>query len=415
MEPAAGRAERAGRATAVHLIVAGFLVVYVVIGPMLYIVLRRTDRREAAWALVPAITLVFTFAAYGANFLIRGTGVSLRTLEVAETFDDGGATQVRTYAALFSPGRREYDVSMPTQYQPMGKLSTDDFGGNPNAAAPSTGRPVYRVESGRNTVLRGLSADVYSFTTWKTSHVESSPQTALSAEITGNGTTLDGAVVNRSSGPIEDVVVINNGAVGRLGALQPGQSQAIGKMEPFDGMWQDASSGAGRQRMELVRTFLYPSSGATASGENIQGLDADEVLIIGWQKLSEQPMRVLGADVGVNAERMVVAHTSYTLRSGVVNIALLPQNVQYNDSDRSVTMRFRAPTDVTITGAAITVPAPEQQGGGGWEAVPGAPGAPVPVFDGLPQFDPETMISKLEMQQATPMTGWTSHATWRCR
>ncbi|MDQ3856671.1 MAG: hypothetical protein M3281_09810, partial [Chloroflexota bacterium] len=177
------------------LIVAGFLLLYsIVLGPVVYLVLRRLDRRELAWLLVPAVTLVFTLLAYGANFLIRGTGTTLRALEVREAYSGSDVQAGKVYAALFSPSRRSYDISMPSTYTLTDTARDEAFAPpqnvNPGARPPS----LYEVETGRDTVIRGMPADVYSFRSWSAETTLSGQQPALRAELQGNGSELSGRV-----------------------------------------------------------------------------------------------------------------------------------------------------------------------------------------------------------------------------
>jgi len=342
------------------LLVAGFLVLYsLVVGPVLYLILKRRDRRELAWVLVPAITLAFSGMAYGANFLIRGTGTTLRTLEIVETYGQSGAQRVTTHAGLFSTSRRDYDIALAPGYTVGGpnregiEMNVDQNG---NQVAPSGG-PVYTVEVGEESVLRDVSVDVYSLRTFAAQRVENGGAATIEATLSGNGTVVAGSVRNTSAAPLDQVYVMSQDGLESIGAIQPGQSAKVtGNPERnFNNFEGDRSEKDWDKRQIAQNLYDRVTQGGP---DGTQPLPANEVLVLAWQKATDQSVRVLDAKTEHSAERLVILHSRYTLQSGSIDIQLKPEQVTSLSSEQGVSvLTYRLPPGTTAESLRIVLDA----------------------------------------------------------
>ncbi len=90
---------------------AALLITYIVlVGPVLYLLLWRLDRQAWAWVAIPALTVLFSAGAYGYGLSIRGEDVILNQISIVHPA--GERARVRSYAGIFSPTARSYDVSV---------------------------------------------------------------------------------------------------------------------------------------------------------------------------------------------------------------------------------------------------------------------------------------------------------------
>lgn len=411
------------------LLVAGFLLIYtLIIGPGLYIILRRRDRREMAWLLVPLVTVLFAGLAYGANFLVRGTGTSVRILDVVDTHASSDTQRVTTYASLFSPGRRKYDIAMPQGYsvvgQPGDPFSGGGFGGpvvvNGNGAPDINAELLYRVETGSETVLRDVQADIYSFKQWTANHVQTGQGPILGANLSSNGAGISGQITNRSDVALEDARAIYGNKMYKLGTVAPGETREVqGAGEDiFGGFGMEFDGGPGDERENLLQQTLSSSFGP--DGQHPES-DPNEVLVIGWQKPGASPVRVLNARADQNYERLVVLHAPYSLKSGQVTIPLSPAQANSSDDGASTNLSFRLPTGLTAQTMKLAVRAPQGffEGRGGVMigdegfAVPTPVGPPTDPASATPPPAPVTIpelgvtIRRVEVQD--PKTqAWTA-------
>jgi hypothetical protein len=105
-------------------ILGGLLVLYILLsGPINYGVLRRFRKRELMWVTVPLIAVVFTAGSYGAGILVHGRDYFVSEIQVLRV-TPGGAADIASYDAVFSPGRGDIDVRLPasnlaTTYLPI--------------------------------------------------------------------------------------------------------------------------------------------------------------------------------------------------------------------------------------------------------------------------------------------------------
>ena len=93
-------------------ILGSLLVVYILLaGPLNYVILRRR-RRELMWVTVPLIAAVFTAGSYGAGILVHGRDYYVSEIQVLRV-TPGGAVDVASYDAIFSPSRGDLAVQLP--------------------------------------------------------------------------------------------------------------------------------------------------------------------------------------------------------------------------------------------------------------------------------------------------------------
>ncbi len=337
-------------------LVAGFLLLYsLILGPGLYFFLRRRDRKELAWILLPALTIFFSVLAYSSSFLIRSTGTVLRTLEVVDTYADTETERVTTYAGIFSPNRRSYDVGMPAEYTISGGPNAD-FG---DPTAPAQTDVEYRVEaSGNQTVIRDLSVDIYSFRTWTGTHVSEGQRPVLEARLTGDGRSVDGEVTNRSDAPVEDVYVYMSGMWSDVGTLGPGETRKLSGTsadifaEVMAGPMDGGPEGS-QARMQLLQSVTSGHDPTTGAPLNV--VAPNEALVMGWQKRAAEEIRVLNARAQSSGERLIILHSPYELKSGQIRTNLEPRGSPLRDSDGVMEIEYTVPQGLVPESLSVTI------------------------------------------------------------
>jgi hypothetical protein len=95
-------------------ILGSLLVIYILIaGPLNYAILRRLRRRELMWVTVPLIAAVFTAGSYGTGILVHGRDYYVNEIQLLR-MAPGGALDVTSYVAVFSPSRGDVAVQLPS-------------------------------------------------------------------------------------------------------------------------------------------------------------------------------------------------------------------------------------------------------------------------------------------------------------
>ncbi len=183
-----------------------------IVGPGLYLLLRRLDRQVWGWGAIPLVTLLFTLGAYGYGLRIRGNDVILNQISVVEPSD--GRARVRTYAGIFSPRDDSYTVK--TDGDALFRPMPAEWGQGGTAA----GR--FLQNDGGVEDLRVAQWSMSTFTAEQM--IDGAP---LESNLTLSGAVLRGSVRNAGDAPLRDVTLFQNMRVLRIGDLEPGQTRAV--------------------------------------------------------------------------------------------------------------------------------------------------------------------------------------------
>lgn len=202
-------------------LLALLLVYFVVIGPAVYVLLRRLNLQNWGWLIIPAITLVFSAVTFGLGFAFRASDTVLNQITVVEPLASGNA-RVRTLVGMYGANRTSYRL---------------DFGGAPvlrplraisGQYGPISGGDGSYVQGEHASAqidvpawsLRGLLAEAIQ------------PLPVIDAEITIKPTGISTRVVNPLDQPLHDVAVSYGQQVVRLGDIPPGQQAEATWLDP---------------------------------------------------------------------------------------------------------------------------------------------------------------------------------------
>jgi len=195
-------------------VLIGLLSAYIlVVGPGLYLLLRKLDRQAWGWVAIPLITVLFALGAYGYGLRIRGNDIILNQVSIVDPLD--GRSRVRLLAGLFSPRSATYAVRAAPEalFRPMGS----EFSGVP--AATVGGR-----------FKQGVGIDNLEVAQWSMNSfaaeqmIDGQP---LTAELTHAGNLLSGSVRNTGSVVVRDVALVHGQRVAKVGDIEPGQSKQV--------------------------------------------------------------------------------------------------------------------------------------------------------------------------------------------
>ncbi|HEX2913969.1 MAG TPA: hypothetical protein VH186_24405 [Chloroflexia bacterium] len=128
------------------------LIYLVVVAPINFIALKKFHKLELAWITVPAITIVFTFLALNyANSRSPGQ-VLISQLSVVQSGYNQETAQLLSYAAVFSPDNKSYDVTpvldnsdslAHTLMTPLNRTTTNLGDSDPNRTAVQGEKPRF--------------------------------------------------------------------------------------------------------------------------------------------------------------------------------------------------------------------------------------------------------------------------------
>lgn len=98
------------------VILYGFiLIVYVVlVGPILYVILKKVNKREKIWLAIPLVTLVFTAIIYLSGFMYRMNKPLVSTFTLIELNDTTQSEKI--YTNIICPKPKEYKIQFAEGY-----------------------------------------------------------------------------------------------------------------------------------------------------------------------------------------------------------------------------------------------------------------------------------------------------------
>ncbi len=247
------------------------------VGPVLYFVLRRRRKNEWAWLVLPAVSLGFAGAIYIVGILQRPNGILTQSVGFVD-IANAHLAQILGVQAMMSPQVRTLSVRMPpgtwvaplaervsavfvrdglVKYRPTGPVLS--FG-----AVPAWGgRFAYAVRS--DTAFGQVSGQLF-----RTRNV------------------VGGFVTNRTSVRFSELAVVANGRVFGIGSLAPGQSARVQfTVHPAKG----GSSLAGQLGGALPSALRGVGRGLFAYADSLASVapPPGTVLLIGWTN-TEPPL-----------------------------------------------------------------------------------------------------------------------------
>jgi hypothetical protein len=192
--------------------------IYVVmVGPVSFWVLRRLDRRDLAWATIPAISLAFTGAMFGVGLAARGGALASYETEVVAWGRDAQRGVSQLGVSVFAPRTSQYAADLAGDWVPYPVLVD-------NAART---RPLFTVSFRPASVaVRELMIPRWSIRRVSATGLVRRPA-PFQFELAQKGPRFIGAVKNVSTSTVDVWLWDEPDRVLSLGTLTPNQTLAV--------------------------------------------------------------------------------------------------------------------------------------------------------------------------------------------
>lgn len=206
-------------------VLAWLIAVYaIVVAPLLYWLLKKADKREWAWWIIPLIAVV----ASGTVYMI---GASDKTKELAHTFnvvelDGSGLGKVKSATAFFSPGSGDYRLELPANTYVKIQRDGGAFSG---------------ADSSRNLVEVGpksTEVQLLDMPQWSLAKLwveqrrqnEGLGQLKVNLFINDKGN-IDGNVANTTNTNLKNAALVVGGKLYTLGDLEQGKTVSLASVQ----------------------------------------------------------------------------------------------------------------------------------------------------------------------------------------
>lgn len=317
-------------------VIAGYLLC---VGPLAFIVLRRTKRQDWAWGVLPLLAVLFSGGTYGAAAVARGSGNTVGVVSIAELAAGSGDTTVTSFASLLTAGWGDVTLALPPD-----TVGTVASVGNGYSSSSSTPIGVRFVQgNAASLTFMGMSL-------WSSRTVELVHHTTLGAGLratlaaTPQGH-LVGTIVNHTGLALGDCGLFSGAASFSVGTLSPGAARAVdvspppfqvGSQTPLEQIYGafGAPPAAGAAALQMVGgpKSLAPASATSVQGreQNIVGSVFPNGTTAGYAPLTLLcfaatplvPIQGNGLDMRVRSVGLIVADVTLTPVSGAFSLPL---------------------------------------------------------------------------------------------
>lgn len=303
---------------------AVLLLVYIlVLGPIVYLLLKKTDRRELGWVVIPLTAVLLFSATYLVGFKGKGRDVFTRVISIVEMEPGFKYARVNSYIGAFAPTHRDYSINLVGD-RLVDVLPVDSYRDKAMMMGTTQLPVMATVKQGE-----GTAVEFGDLTRWSTRSI----QTRSSLEQPGNieaklhteGNRIKGTVTNNTSQSLSDCIIYSRFGYQKLNKLKPGETTEVdfslymtGQNRPlyyrlFEGYPIHYPPGYNpfavdnQSKMRVME--MYFNRG--------QGQDSDKLMFIGW---SEQEVAGITANNG-----------SGKIYPTTVWMSPLPVNLLYKD------------------------------------------------------------------------------------
>jgi hypothetical protein len=199
-----------------------FLAYALIVAPLLYILLKKWDKREWAWIIVPGIAVISSFCIFAVGASDRTSTLS-QTLNVIE-IDDTGQGSMKSAAAVFVPRGGKFDIEL-AEHQYAMPFQEDYYNNNLNDLDGSIDQVVFLGEKEQRVQFRNVpfwsirKFWIHEGTTreyGKFDYTMKIEQTSASGEIT-----------NLTGHDLQDVSLVINQQLLKLGDMKSGETQSF--------------------------------------------------------------------------------------------------------------------------------------------------------------------------------------------
>ncbi|WP_054696307.1 hypothetical protein [Syntrophomonas palmitatica] len=204
-----------------------------VLGPGIYLLLKKIDRRDWGWLAIPVLALLLFSITYIAAFKGKDRDVFTNVLSLL-SLQEGGGAYSNTYVGAFAPTKTQYRVgltgdqliSVNSEGNENHRVTiySSSYGPMSNSEQPT--QIIARVEQGDNPEVVFGESSRWSQRYLQCESILERCGNVKSSLICRNGR-ITGTITNNTGYSLSGAVVFNNYCRQRIGAFKPGQTVTL--------------------------------------------------------------------------------------------------------------------------------------------------------------------------------------------
>ena len=202
------------------------LAIYVIIvGPVLFIVLKKLDKRSLTWILVPSFSLIFTALVYVVGSDTRINEPYVGYVEIL-SFEEENIVQDNVYFALTAPYNNRYKVDIDNKYQvvQLSDSSSRYMYSNRKATEPNLDRYLTAINYGTEKTTLEVNRNAAFTPIYYYSKNHYSFENKITLDIHYEGDEVYGSITNGFQFDITNALLKCDGFVINIGTIKQGET-----------------------------------------------------------------------------------------------------------------------------------------------------------------------------------------------
>lgn len=209
------------------------LIIYIlIVAPLSYIILKKLDKREFMWVVVPAISLVFALIMYISGSSSRISTITNNTVSIV-SIDEKGIASRESYFGIFTPNKMKIKVS-GTEGEAV-KPINNPYYGDDRLREGATGDLDAKIYDGANKYVEFNDASILSnkVVSTKQSIIKSQ---SMETDFSYENNSIKGSIKNLTEMDLEDCVILTPGQYVSIGDIKKGEVKEVnGALNTYDG------------------------------------------------------------------------------------------------------------------------------------------------------------------------------------
>jgi len=209
------------------VILYGFiLIVYVVlVGPILYVILKKMNKREKIWVAIPIVTLAFTAIIYLSGFMYRMNKPLVSTFTLIEL--NRNTQSEKIYTNIICPKPKEYNIQFADGYTGF-RNNIDNY----TYSMFDTGNDELAIdymikENSKGTKLYINTTEPFEENSFLINKNSENNIGSIDYDLTCSTTGFEGTVTNHTCYDLEDLVVTFEGYLCLVGDVKKGETVIV--------------------------------------------------------------------------------------------------------------------------------------------------------------------------------------------
>lgn len=206
------------------IIYACILIMYIIlVGPVLYSILKKKNKREYIWVMIPIVSFIFVVIIYVTGLFYCVRKPVLSTFTILSLND--GLKEETVYVDLICPKPKKYTISLNDKYSSFKTKSTDEYYFNSTNEEPSM--TVLNNDGGIELLVN--SNRIFSENKFQVSNIDVNDKGKIDLDLKCYTDGFEGTVTNNTKYDLKEVVVSYEMKFYKVGELKKGKQAKIDK------------------------------------------------------------------------------------------------------------------------------------------------------------------------------------------